>query len=160
MRKPYYRNDNYVVHNSLGYLIRRSRNLISQEVERLLSETSGGQGITLPQWIVLMCLRDQVARTPAELCQNICYDSGAFTRLIDQMEKRDLVRRSRSTRDRRVIELHLTEQGLKTIEMTMGTVVGFFNGLLINFSEEEADTLIKLLSRLVSNLTENRKRGS
>lgn len=160
MKKPYYNVDSYNARGSIGYLIRRSRNLITQRLERLLDETFADQGITFPQWVVLMCLRDKLASTPAELCQYICYDSGALTRLVDQMERRGLVKRSRSTRDRRVIQLGLTDKGHDTIKMMLPTTVGFYNGLLINFKEEEVDTLVKLLTRLVDNLSETRKKGS
>lgn len=160
MKKRYYNVETYHAKGSIGYLIRRSRNLITQGLERLFDETFSGEGITFAQWVVLMCLRDGLASTPAELCQYICYDSGALTRLVDQMEKRGLVKRIRSTRDRRMIQLHLTTKGRDTIAMFLGTVVEFYNGLLINFSEDEADTLVRLLTKLVNNLSENRKKGS
>lgn len=160
MKKQYYNPDTYTAHESIGYLIRRSRNLITQGLDHLFHETYADQEVSFPQWVVLMCLRDKLASTPAELCQYLCYDSGACTRLIDQMEKRGLVNRSRSTRDRRVIQLHLTDKGHETIKILMETVVGYYNGLLINFSEEEADTLVRLLTKLVGNLSEHRKKGS
>lgn len=160
MKKQYYNVETYQAKESLGYLIRRSRNLITQGLERLFNETFVGEEITFAQWVVLMCLRDGLASTPAELCQYICYDTGAFTRLIDQMEKRGMVTRSRSTRDRRMVQLQLTDKGTDTIARFIGTVVEFYNGLLINFSEEEADTLVRLLTKLVNNLSENRKKGN
>lgn len=157
MVKNYYKAESYEVRKSLGYLVRRTRNLMTSELEALFSSTSG-KGITFAQWAVLMCIRDKIASTPAELCQTTYYDSGALTRLLDQLEQRKLLKRHRSTKDRRIIRLRLTAEGRKTIKAIMGSVVNFYNDLLENFSEKEADILVHLLTRLIGNMTEPRTR--
>jgi DNA-binding MarR family transcriptional regulator len=154
MLKQYYKPETYQCRQSVAYLVRRARNLITAHVEDLFRRKFARQGITFQHWVILMCLRDDLARTPSEISQYLCYDSGALTRVIDQMEKRGLVKRDRSTEDRRVIELTLTAGGRKTLESLIPIVVEFYNELLADFSHDEADTLVRLLSKFVGTLSE------
>ena len=70
-----------------------------------------GHDFTLMQWIVLLYLRDGLASTASDIAREFRHDSGALTRVIDQLQKRGLVSRRRSTSDRRVVDLALTAKG-------------------------------------------------
>jgi DNA-binding MarR family transcriptional regulator len=80
------------------------------------------------------------------------HDSGATTRLVDQLERRGLLTRERRKDDRRVIELSLTPQGRSVVRTLMPHVIDFWNGALSEFSPEELETLIDLLSRLAARI--------
>lgn len=153
MPKQYYKVKGYRSQRSIGYLLRRSGKLITARIEKLFAK----EDISFVQWAILMNLRDGLRMTAAELCQHLCHDSGALTRVIDGMEKRGLVRRKRSTKDRRRVALELTNEGRKVTEIFLSRVVKLYNGLLSDFTVEEADILISLLSRLVSILAEPSK---
>jgi len=150
MLKNYYNVKGYQSQRSIGYLLRRSGKLITARIEALFTQ----EDVSFVQWVILMNLRDGLCVTAAELCQRLCHDSGALTRIIDQMEKRGLIRRQRSTKDRRRVVLELTGEGRKVTESFLPRVMGLYNGLLSNFTREEADTLINLLTRLIINLSE------
>jgi DNA-binding MarR family transcriptional regulator len=161
MAKQYYNAKNYEARKSVGYLARRARTLMTSRIEALFAERFADKDITFVQYVVLMCLRDDLARTSAEICQYVCYDSGALTRVIDQMEKRRWLKRKRSTTDRRVIELSLTALGRKTVESLIVVAVEFYNEMLADFTHAEADTLISLMTKLVTKLdpkSDNRER--
>ena len=66
------------------------------------------------------------------------------------MVKRGLVTRARDEADRRVVRLALTPRGRKLVEALAPQVMNFWNGLLAGFSHAEIDTLIALLTRLVT----------
>jgi DNA-binding MarR family transcriptional regulator len=63
------------------------------------------QGFTFTQWVVMMHLRDGLALNARELCVQLRHDSGAVTRVLDQLEARGLVQRERSLEDRREVKL-------------------------------------------------------
>ena len=138
--------------NSVGYLIRRSTNLILPQMEELFAEAS----LTFSQWTVLMALREWGQSTAADVARHICHDAGSLTRILDELEERGLVTRARSETDRRVVALTLTTKGLAMVETLLPRVVEFWNGLLGDFSHAEIKSLIKLLSRLVSAAGEQR----
>lgn len=143
--RPFYRATHYGMKNSVGYLIRRSSNLIMPQMEALFVSES----LTFSQWTVLMALRDWGQSTAAGLARNICHDAGSLTRILDELEERGLITRARSETDRRVVALTLTTKGLSMVETLLPRVVEFWNGLLGDFSHLEIKLLVKLLNRLV-----------
>ena len=143
--KPYYKPSNYTMRNSVGYLMRICTNRLLPQMEALFQD----QELTFSQWTTLVALHDGRIATAGDLAHNICHDAGSLTRLIDQMEKRSLVTRARSDKDRRVVTLALTPRGRSLVEALAPKVMDFWNGMLSGFSHAEVDTLINLLTRLV-----------
>lgn len=143
--RPFYRAGHYGMKNSVGYLVRRTANLVLPQFEAMFAENE----LTFSQWTVLMALREWQASTSAEIARSICHDAGSLTRMLDQLERRGLVTRLRSDTDRRVVMLTLTPRGAELVESLMPRVVAFWNTLLGDFSHGEIKTLIGLLTRLV-----------
>jgi len=150
MPKQYYKVKNYRSRRSIGYLLRHASKLITARIEALFVS----EDVTFVQWVILMNLRDGLARTSAELCQRICHDSGALVRVLDQMEKRKLIRRTRSKEDRRIVELKLTKTGREITESFLPAVVELYNSLLEDFSSKEADMIVDLLTRFTDKLSD------
>lgn len=67
--------------------------------------------ITYPQYLVLMVLWNEEEQTVGQLGEKLFLDSGTLTPLLKRMEQKDMVRRSRSSEDERVVKLSLTEKG-------------------------------------------------
>ena len=80
------------------------------------------------------------------------HDSGALTRVIDQLADRGLLERVRRDRDRRKVELQLTEAGRKTVEGLVPLVVDKLNLALFDFSSEEFQEFLRLLLKLNTRL--------
>ena len=144
--KPYYTAANYAMRNSVGYLMRISSNRLLPQMEALFQD----EELTFSQWTTLVALHDGRITTASDLADNICHDAGSLTRLVDQMIERGLVTRARDEADRRVVRLKLTARGRKLVEALAPRVMNFWNGLLAGFSTAEVDTLIALLTRLVT----------
>ena len=145
----YYSTDTYTAQNSIGYLVRRASNLLTSRVET----TFAGFDVTFMQWVVLLHLRDKVAITAAEIGRSIGHDSGAMTRLVDNLVQRGLVERCRSSQDRRIVALSLTDQGRRTVGALAPPVVDCLNQAVAAFTREEADTLTRLLTKLVDGIS-------
>jgi DNA-binding MarR family transcriptional regulator len=146
MAKPYYTPANWSMHNSVGYLMRMCSNRLLPQMEAMFQD----EELTFSQWTTLVALHDGRITTASDLAHNICHDAGSLTRLIDQMVERGLVTRTRDAADRRVVRLGLTPRGRKLVEALAPRVMDFWNGLLAGFSHAEVDTLISLLTRLVT----------
>lgn len=67
--------------------------------------------ITYPQYLVLMVLWKENEQTVGQLGEKLFLDSGTLTPLLKRMEQKNMVRRSRSSEDERVVKLSLTEKG-------------------------------------------------
>ena len=144
----HYRADNYQARSSVGYLLKRAHSLLVDQLELAVA----GDDITMTQWIVLMHLRDGLAINASDLCSQLRHDSGALTRLIDQLEARGLVQRERSREDRREVQLRLTEAGLQIVASLVPKVVERLNFALRDFSGAETAALNRLLTKLIASL--------
>jgi DNA-binding MarR family transcriptional regulator len=142
--RPYYKPSNYMMRNSVGYLMRVGTNRLMPQIETLFED----EELTFSQWSALVALHSGVT-TAGDLAHTICHDAGSLTRLVDEMVKRGFVTRSRSDSDRRVVTLALTDHGEELVEALAPRMMNFWNDLLAGFSHAEVDTLINLLTRLL-----------
>ena len=98
-----------------------------------------------------MALREWGHSTSAELARDICHDAGSLTRILDELEQRDLIARARSETDRRVVTLSTDVAGTCSGREAAAACGGtFWNTLLGDFSHLEIKLLVKLLTRLAA----------
>jgi DNA-binding MarR family transcriptional regulator len=148
MYRRHYRPETYKARSSIGYLVKRAHALM---LDRLEPEVAR-HGFTFTQWVVLMHLRDGLALNASDLCAQLRHDSGALTRVIDQLETRGLVVRERSREDRRAVQLRLTQAGQQTVRLLIPLVVDRLNCALRDFSRTEVVELTRLLNKLVDSI--------
>jgi len=148
MGAPYYDVASFAPRISLGYLVRRINKLSVARIEA----TFDGSEISFTQWIVLALVSSGIATTCAELSRNMDHNSGAMTRVIDQLEERGLLVRRRDNDDRRVSNLSITEAGSQTVHELVGRVVDIWNDILGDFDHDEITRLIATLSKLLARL--------
>lgn len=141
----YYRSESFAARDCVGYLVSRAQSLMRPQIEAVFDK----QDLTFSQWRVLMCLRDGIANTCADISRELSHDSGSLTRLVDQLDRRGLIQRTRDRKDRRVVTLALTAAGRAAIKAAMPHVVAHFNDVLDGFTPREAKMLITLLTRLL-----------
>jgi len=148
MPEQHYRASSYRARGSVGYLLRRVYTIMHERIEAAFA----GHGFTLMQWIVLIYVRDGLARTASDIVREFRHDSGALTRVIDPLERRGLLTRKRSTRDRRSVNLALTPKGRRTIEELLPVMVSEMNAALEPFTRAEFEQFRELLERMVDHL--------
>jgi DNA-binding MarR family transcriptional regulator len=143
----FYRPDTYQFEESVGYLMRRILNTMSLEVERELEPS----GLTNAQWVPLLKLHMGSATTVAELARECVLDAGGMTRLLDRLETKGLLRRVRSSEDRRVVNLELTDEGRTAAKRIPAVLCGVQNAHMRGFTVQEWQTLKDLLRRILDN---------
>ena len=144
----YYTVDNFRPENSMGYLMRRIMGVIAQEVEREMEPF----GLTDAQWKPLLRLYLRQANTVAELARCCEMDAGSMTRLLDRVEAKGLLRRVRSSEDRRVVNIELTPDGLAAAAQIPVILSRVQNNALRGFSETEWRSLQDFLQRIFTNV--------
>jgi len=144
MSKQHYKIETYRAQDSVGYLVKRTHSLMVDTMEPVFA----ARGFTFLQYVILAWLRDGIAVNPRDICMQFRHDSGALTRVIDQLAERGLLERVRRDRDRRKVELQLTPAGRETIEGLIPLVVEKLNLALDDFSGDEVHELQRLLVKL------------
>lgn len=152
----YYDGANYQIDDSIGYLMRQIVGISSAAID----DRMVAHGLTDAQWKPLLMIQQGQCRTAAELARLACSDAGAVTRLLDRVEAKGLVRRTRSQADRRVINLELTKEGESAAEVVPHVLADVLNTMLAGFSEAEAQQLKVLLQRVLNNTRQLRENGT
>ena len=90
---------------NVGNLLRS----VYKEINDQLDEYLLPLGLTGAQWRPIILLDSGRFNTAAQLADFIGVDTGAMTRTLNRLEAKGLITRQRSEKDRRVVELALTE---------------------------------------------------
>src|SRR5579875_3645305 len=111
--------------------------IIKQKGRELLNDYK----ITPPQFVALQWLFEEGDMTIGELSNKMYLACSTTTDLVDRMEKNLLVERVKDPHDRRVVQIHLLEEGKRIIDEVIKKRQGYLTEVLKDFSIEE----IKLL---------------
>jgi DNA-binding MarR family transcriptional regulator len=145
--EPLYTSENYNPEDSLGRLIAD----VSGRLLAAFDDEMTGLGITGAQWVILMRIANGCASSAAELCRFSRYDTGSMTRMLDRLEEKDLIRRVRSSTDRRVIHLELTDAGRALYTLLPPVAIKVLNAHLKGFTRAELDLFKRFLDRMRAN---------
>ena len=111
-----------------------------------------GLNITIEQWSVLYHLWKQEGISQQELCNATFRDKPSITRLVDNLEKADLVKRVASENDRRINLIYLTRQAQKLQEETMAMAEETLNEALETVPPEKIEVCKEVLQLVYDNL--------
>jgi DNA-binding MarR family transcriptional regulator len=94
---------------------------ISRRIKRMLDETLDEFDLSSGEWHALGSLSRAAGgrRTAGELASKMELSSAAMTNRLDRLEKAGLVRRTPDERDRRAVQIEVTDEGRALYERTV-----------------------------------------
>ncbi len=149
-----------LVRKSIQAAIQQSKPFSSLEEEALialqrtadrlqwrLSEMLKAHGLSPTQYNALRILRGarEEGRACSEIAERMVNRDPDITRLVDRLERRGLVVRSREGRDRRVITTRITPAGMELLQTLERPIEEFNQKMLGPMGEQQLRTLIRLL---------------
>ncbi len=143
----FYQPGQYRPQESVGYLMKKVISSILVQADARLSCCE----LTYAQWLPLYKLVMNEGHTMAGLARELEIDPGAMTRSLDRLEAKGLVRRERSTEDRRVVNLVLTDEGRAMAAQVPPVLAEVLNGHLAGFTDDEWRQLLSFLTRMLAN---------
>jgi len=146
-RAHFYKAESYRVEESVGAVMKGVMASIANQVDRRLVE----HDLTHAQWVPLFKLAHGECGTVAELARTLQSDPGAMTRALDRLEAKGLVARVRSSEDRRVVNLELTDAGREVAAVVPAVLSEVLNLHLAGFTEPEWRSLLDMLKRMRAN---------
>lgn len=147
MKTRHYTIKNYTMDESVGFLLKQAAGVIEKRLAAELRKKCPES--TTAQWVILMLVGNGKCRTAAELSEAMSTDMGSVTRMLDRLETKGLVKRTRSTKDRRLVDLSLTEAGEELFPHLPEASINALNALLGGFTKDEVGELKALLRRLI-----------
>ena len=126
--------------------LQRTASVLMQSFAQLLKASVKG-GLTAPQYNVLRILRGAHpdALSCGEIGERMVTADPDVTRLVDRLVRRDLVARTRDARDRRVVKVTVTADGLQRLAQLDAPVADWLRERLGHLKGSDLDRLIRLL---------------
>lgn len=127
--------------------LRRILRRVALHSRQLLKET----GLTLPQVLCLRALGEAASgqATQVELSRSLQLSQPTMTGIIDRLERAGLVKRERSTTDRRKVGISLTGEGRVRFESLPMPLQEQFMTRLMRLSSTERASVLQSLTRVV-----------
>jgi DNA-binding MarR family transcriptional regulator len=113
-----------------------------------------GTALTLSQYGLLQPLQQQPVARVRDLADQAGVTPSTATRILDALERRDLVRRTRSSADRRAVAVSLTEAGGRQLSEQDEWVRSRERAFFMQLPAEEREFAPDLLRRLASFITD------
>ncbi len=128
--------------------------MASTAVARRLQKNfrKAGLEITIEQWSILYHLWKEDCLNQQELCNRTFRDKPSITRLIDNLEKQQLVKRVTSTEDRRINQVCLTDAARELQEMTIEIANQTMDEALTGVNRSDIETVKNVLQKVYDNL--------
>lgn len=141
----HYTTEAFSLEESVSFKLARARNRIVAQMDVALTELR----ITSSQAAVVLAVLNGSASTPVELARLLSVDAGLMTRMLDKLEAKELLKRSRSTDDRRMVNLMLTGKGWIVAAEVPNIATKVLNAQLKHFTKAEFEELDRLLRKFI-----------
>lgn len=137
----------------LGYRMKRAWMLIQADLSQALKPFD----LRIVTFSILQIVVSSPGLRPSQLAETLDIERPNLVALLDELLRRDLLRKERDSHDRRAVLLHPTDAGIALCAKAHAAVSDrekhFFNGL----SDDAVAQASKALTTVVRNITEPQK---
>ncbi len=113
-----------------------------------------GIEITIEQWSVLYHLWKEDGQSQQQLCDATFRDKPSITRLVDNLEKLGLVKRTANKNDRRINKICITPEAEKLQAQTMEVANQTLNEALAGVTNGQVEIAKEVLQMVYENLSQ------
>jgi DNA-binding MarR family transcriptional regulator len=117
------------------------------ESRRLTKGMAREVGLTGPQLTVIKLLETFDNLSLSSLSERIRAQNSTVTGIIDRMEREGLVRRERSTVDRRVVHIKLSDKGVRLARQIQVEPMEIFREALAQLTQSDLRDLLRIMSK-------------
>jgi DNA-binding MarR family transcriptional regulator len=129
-------------------------------MHRVSDSCFGRHGLTADQFVLLACLAEQDSVMQQDLVRRAASDPSTIRAMLLLLEGRGLVTRKRHPTDGRAREISLTPKGRRLHLRLLKKSEPIRTQMSAGFSEQESQSLLELLRRLIDNVASMGKRRS
>jgi len=133
---------------SVGFLLNRA----ARSMKRTLEARLATYGITASQYVLLAILAKKDGLSQTQLGNRLSFDNPTVTGVIDRMERDGLVERRRTSSDRRVINIFLSDKARAILSEIQEIAEEVNDRALEEYSAEEKSDLISMLNSIWKNM--------
>ena len=119
----------------------------SKEILRRYKPVLDKIDLTYTQYITMMVLWEHGTVSVRDIGRMLYLDSGTLTPVLKKLEQKGFIARKRDSSDERVLDVSLTEEGMKLRDTALGVPQQI--ACTIDLSREEAEYLCGILRKLI-----------
>ena len=134
---------------SIPFYVTKASNILKLRIQRAFKEN--GFNITSDQWGVLNILWKKDGQPQKEIAKKVFKDNSNLTRILDLLEKENLIERRRHESDRRSYRIFLTLKGKNIKNKLIPIVYKSHEISLKDLSERKRNELIDMLNLICNN---------
>lgn len=128
--------------------------LLNSILERSSNQEAERHHLTIPQWLALGCIGNEgkTGITHSELCYRLMLSKSPVTGIVDRLVRDGYAARTVDTKDRRVSRIAIKPSGEAAWQRVRDALRDHAHAHCSVLSEDEQQTLLSLLSRLMENV--------
>lgn len=139
------------VDGSLGFLLNKGTQTLHRQLNR--NFITDGFDITHDQWSVLVYLFNCDGNSQQKIAEKTYRDKVSITKILDNLEKHELVFRVVDENDRRIKRIFLTKKGKLLVPKLRGVAVRTLKEVFSGINKSDLETFKFVLSEIVKNIT-------
>ncbi|SFD64809.1 DNA-binding transcriptional regulator, MarR family [Roseivivax sediminis] len=137
--------DDAILRQFVGYHMRRAANILQADLARTLKEID----LRMITMSVLVVIVDNPGLRQSQLADALAIERPNLVSILDELEERDLVSRTRVPTDRRAYALTPTQAGEKLAAKALELTAEHEDRILSQINLEERAQLVALMQRIV-----------
>ena len=132
-------------------------NILNSRIKKCFFDKlqENGINITPEQFLVLDILWEKQSLSQQNIADIIQKDKNSVTKIIDSLEKKQLVRRVVDTKDRRINKIELTDEALSLEKVTTEVAINFMNDTIKGIDNKDLDSFVNVMRQIKDNLENN-----
>ena len=143
-----------ILDKQIGVLLNLVHNRFKQHFTALFQEK--GYNITPEQFLVMDALWNNGAKmSQQQIADTIIKDKNSVVKLIDGLEKKEMVKRVANVEDRRQNLIELTPLGKEIEESVKEIAMNVVSTITKDIQEQELRTYINVLTKMARNMNED-----
>lgn len=139
---------NITVNHSLGYRLKQTQHALRIHMDEALRALN----LTTPQYAVLAQLQLRPGISNAALARAAFITAQSMHGIVSNLEKRELVQRSKNPQHGRILCTELTTEGHKVIQQCHQLIRDVEDHMTVTLTKEKKDALKTILNECFNNL--------
>ena len=141
-----------ILNKQVGVVLNLVHNRFKQHISNNFQEN--GFNITPEQFLIMDAIWNEGTMSQQQLAHIILKDKNSVVKLIDGLEKKDLVQRVANKVDRRQNLIELTPHAWEIKEKLTQVAITSIDQIINGITQDEMATFIKVLSKMARNMNE------
>jgi len=137
---------------TLDYFIPYRFNQVANKTNLTMAKYLATLNVTVPQWRVLAILISFGELSIGEIADHAALRQSTLSRVVDQLEKQNLVKRNPLSENKRIVRVIMTKKGMGLFDKIYPAALSLHTFMADALSNEDRENLYKIFDKLIGRL--------